>query len=59
MKEKIINVLKWIFSSFIWLGVLLLIIDFVTKQVVVANKDAILASGGIDIIPGFLWNLDF
>ena len=54
MKEKIINVLKWIFSSFIWLGVLLLIIDFVTKQVIVANKDAILASGGIDIIPGFL-----
>lgn len=54
MKEKIINVLKWIFSSFIWLGALLLIIDFVTKQVVVANKEAILASGGIDIIPGFL-----
>ena len=34
MKEKLINGLKWLFKSFIWLGVLLLAIDIITKQVI-------------------------
>lgn len=54
MKEKLLKVGKWVFESFIWLGVLLLVIDFVTKQVVVANNVQILMNGGIDLIPGFL-----
>ena len=54
MKEKFLKGLKWFFNSFIWLGVLLLIIDYVTKQVVVANRENILANGGIVLIPNFL-----
>ena len=59
MKEFFQNIkpkLLWFFQSFIWLGLLLLIIDIVTKNVVVANRDAILASSnqGIILIPGFL-----
>ena len=54
MKEKVLKYLKWFFESFIWLGLILLIIDIVTKQIVIANKADILAQGGIDLIPGFL-----
>ena len=54
MKEKLTSFGKWFFESFIWLGLLLLIIDFVTKQVIVANRVNILMNGGIDLIPGFL-----
>ena len=54
MKEKFLKTGKWVFESFIWLGVLLLIIDFVTKQVVVANSRHIISEGGIVLIPGFL-----
>lgn len=46
--------LKWFFASFIWLGVILLILDFVTKISVVLNKDYILSSGGVVLIPNFL-----
>ena len=56
MKEKFIKGLKWFFNSYIWLGLLLLVIDIVTKNIVVANK-ANIAGGqndGIDLIPGFL-----
>ena len=57
-KEKIIKALKWFFNSFIWLGVLLLVLDIVSKNIVVQNASAIKAgggrNGGIDIIPGFL-----
>ena len=35
MKEKLIKALKWFFYSYIWLGILLLVIDFVTKQIIV------------------------
>lgn len=45
------EVLKWIFESFIWLGVLLLIIDFVTKQIVLHNMTV---GQSITLIPGFL-----
>ena len=57
-KEKIIKVLKWFFNSFIWLGILLFVLDIVSKNIIVQNSNAIKAgggrNGGIDIIPGFL-----
>jgi len=54
--EKFKKALRWFFDSFIWLGLILLIIDIVTKNVVAANKDYILAQGphGIELIKGFL-----
>lgn len=58
MKEKFKKIGKWIFNSFIWLGALLLIIDIITKNIVVANHEAIekaIEKGqGIQVIPGFL-----
>ena len=56
MKEKLIKALKWFGKSFIWLGVLLLVIDIITKNVIVANKANIHGglNGGVDIIPGVL-----
>ena len=57
-KEKIIKGLKWFFNSFIWLGILLFVLDIVSKNIIVQNSSAIKAgggrNGGIDIIPGFL-----
>lgn len=54
--EKVKKGLLWFFHSFIWLGVLLLVVDIVTKSVVIANKDYILSQPNqrIDLIPGFL-----
>lgn len=54
--EKIKKYALWFFNSYIWLGVLILIIDIVTKNVIVANKDYIqsLTNNRIDLIPGFL-----
>ena len=37
MKEKLLKGLKWFYKSYIWLGVVLLIIDIVTKQAVMAS----------------------
>ncbi len=58
MKEKLIKYLKWFLNSYIWLGLLLLVIDIVTKNVIVQNRNNILSSGGrnggVDLIPGFL-----
>ena len=34
MKEKINNALKWFYQSFIWLFIVLLAIDIITKQVI-------------------------
>ena len=34
MKEQLLNGLKWSFKSYIWLGVLLLAIDIITKQII-------------------------
>ena len=34
MKEKLLNGLKWLFKSYIWLGLLLLAIDIITKQII-------------------------
>ena len=46
----------WFFHSFIWLGLLLFVIDIVSKSLVVANRDYILSqsSQGIILIPNFL-----
>ena len=54
MKDKLLKTLKWIFNSFIWLGVLILVLDIVTKNIVIANGPAITAKGGIVLIPNFL-----
>ena len=57
-KEKIIKALKWFFNSFIWLGILLFVLDIVSKNIIVQNSASIRSgggkNGGIDIIPGFL-----
>ena len=52
--EKFKKYLKWFFDSFIWLGVILLVADIVSKLLVVANKDYIRAQGGVVLIPNFL-----
>ena len=66
--EKFKNYAKWFLTSFIWLAILLLVIDIVTKAVIVANRDYInsLPNQRIDLIPGFLgiaytinWNAAF
>lgn len=55
MKEKIFPKLKWFFASFIWLGLLLLIADIVSKNAVVsAYKNGNLSGDGAILIPGFL-----
>lgn len=56
MKDKIVFGLKWFFRSFIWLGILLLVIDIVTKNVVIANKEYItsLPDSRLVLIPNFL-----
>ena len=36
MKEKIISALKWFLKSFIWLGIVLLGLDILTKQLVIS-----------------------
>ena len=55
MKEKILPKLKWFFASFIWLGILFLVMDIVSKNVVVsAYKSGALSSDGAVLIPNFL-----
>ena len=55
MKEKILPKLKWFFASFIWLGILFLVMDIVSKNVVVsAYKIGALSSDGAVLIPNFL-----
>ena len=51
-KEKLLKGLKFFLNSFIWLGVLLLVADIITKNVVVQNADT--TKSGVEIIPGFL-----
>ena len=36
MKEKIVSALKWFLKSFIWLGIVLLGLDILTKQLVIS-----------------------
>ena len=55
MKEKFKIKLKWFLSSFIWLGILFLIMDIVSKNVVVsAYKNGSLTGDGAILIPNFL-----
>lgn len=51
--SKIKAAIKWFFSSFIWLGIILLAIDIITKNVVVHFSDYI-QNEPIVLIPGFL-----
>lgn len=51
-KQKVMAVLHWIFKSFIWLGVLLFILDFVSKQIVRLNMTV--GDEQIWLIPNFL-----
>ena len=49
MKEKLLKGLKWFYKSYIWLGVLLLAIDIITKQVIMhagMSAPAVIADWG-------------
>ena len=51
-KEKIVKFLKWFFHSYIWVGILLLIVDIVSKNLIV---NAVKEEGDrFTVIPGFL-----
>lgn len=52
MKDKIIKVLKFIYESFIWLAVLLFIVDIISKQIVLHTMT--LGQKPIVLIPNFL-----
>ena len=58
MKEKFIKGLKWFFFSFIWLAVLLLVIDILTKRLVISAIQNGSSNPICEIIPGFL-NIEF
>ena len=51
-KEKIIKGLKWFFHSYIWVGIVLLVLDIISKNIVVnvASKEG----DSVTLIPGFL-----
>ena len=55
-KEKFKVWMKEFFFSFIWLGLLMVILDIVSKQCVVAFRETIWNAGpnGVILIPGFL-----
>ncbi|MCQ3035893.1 MAG: signal peptidase II, partial [Bacilli bacterium] len=50
-KEKMLKGLKWFFFSFIWLFVLFLVVDIVTKNIIMANLEV---GDQIVLIPNFL-----
>ena len=50
--EKFKKILKTIFESFLWIGVLVIIADFVSKQIVLHSMNV---GDTIDIIPGFFY----
>ena len=54
MKEKIVSKFKWIFNSFIWLGVLFFLLDIISKNIVVQNFASGQHPEGIVLIPNFL-----
>lgn len=53
MRDRFKKGWKWFLSSFIWLGLLLLVLDIVSKNIVVAYRETI-DGGSVVIIPGFL-----
>lgn len=50
-ENKVIKFLKWFFHSYIWIGVLLLILDLVSKNIV---ANTMVEGDSVTIIPGFL-----
>ena len=49
MKEKLINALKWFYKSFIWLFVVLLGLDILTKQIILhcgAEEGSVISNWG-------------
>lgn len=50
-KEKIVKFLKWFFHSYIWIGILVLIIDIISKNIIANNM---VEGESIILIPGFL-----
>ena len=50
-KEKVIKFLKWFFHSYIWIGLLVLIVDIITKNVV---ANTMVEGDSVTLIPGFL-----
>ncbi len=53
-KEKLLKGFKWFFQSFIWLAVIALVIDIVSKNLVYAGAHAMEGATVVDMIPGFL-----
>ena len=53
MKEKLLKVLRWFFASYIWLGIILLAADIISKNAIILNQDNI-GPDGVVLIPGFL-----
>lgn len=53
MKQKIFKACKWFFDSYIWLGLLFLVADVVSKNIIVQNQDNI-RPDGVVLIPNFL-----
>ena len=53
MKEKLLKALKWFLDSYIWLFVILLALDIVTKNIIV-YYGAQLTNQPVVLIPGFL-----
>ena len=51
LKEKVLPIVKWFGASFIWVFIIMLILDIVSKVIIRNN----LAEGeAVDLIPGFL-----
>ncbi|MCR5309142.1 MAG: signal peptidase II [Bacilli bacterium] len=50
-ENKFKTFLKWFFHSYIWVGVLLLIIDIISKNIVANNM---VEGDSVTVIPGFL-----
>ena len=50
-KEKIVKFLKWFFHSYIWVGILLLIVDIISKNLV---ANLMMEGDSIELIPNFL-----
>lgn len=54
MGEKIVKGLKWFFFSFIWVAVVLLALDIITKLVVFNAANGVVGTVVWNTIPGFL-----
>lgn len=50
-KEKIIKALKWFYRSYIWVGLLFLIVDIISKNII---ANTMTEGDSIELIPNFL-----